>query len=173
MISDMWLNYDVSCRYNIYYGVSLKKCHSYSRKRSGTFSMAHSVYLAIRVGYNMVYSGLYECSRSFWFHARNLDYWLSFIVMEVRRQDQQLYPPSLLCTLVAGIRCFIREERQWIFAANMMQISVWLMFCFVILFVCALYYWWFASRIEILCVQCIYFVTYFLPLCFTTVCGVL
>ena len=31
--------------------------------------------------------------RSLWFHARKLDYWSSFLVMEVRRQDKgDIYP---------------------------------------------------------------------------------
>jgi len=36
-----------------------------------------------------------------------LDYWLSFLVMEVRRQDKQLCPANSLFDLVAGIKRFI------------------------------------------------------------------
>jgi len=50
---------------------------------------------------------------SLWFHARKLDYWLSFLVMEVRRQDKG-YTPNSLFNLVAGIQRFIREKHQWI-----------------------------------------------------------
>jgi len=45
-------------------------------------------------------------------HARNPDYWLSFIVMEAHRHDKQQYLPSSLFILVAGIQHFIREERE-------------------------------------------------------------
>ena len=77
--------------------------------------------------------------QSLWFHASKLDYWLPFLVVEVRRQDKEDIHPNWLFNLPAGIQRFIRQEHQWInllstFVANMLQISVWLMFIFVILF---------------------------------------
>ena len=46
------------------------------------------------------------------FTPEKLDHWLSFFVIEVRRQDKQPYPPNSLFNLVAGIQRFIREERH-------------------------------------------------------------
>jgi len=57
------------------------------------------------------------------------------------------------------------------FAANMLKISVWLMFGFVICFyVCILLL---VNCVGLLPVQCIYFMSYFWRLCFATVSGVL
>ena len=92
-----------------------------------------------------------------------MDYWLLFLAMEVRRQDKDDILPirNLIWLLVFSI----------LFARNMLKISVWLMFGFVICFyVCILLL---VNCVDLFHVQCIYFMTYFRRLCFATVSGVL
>ena len=39
----------------------------------------------------------------------NLDYWMSFFIMEICRQDGQCYPPNSLFNIVAGIQRYLRN----------------------------------------------------------------
>jgi len=46
---------------------------------------------------------------------QKIDYWLSFLVVEVRRQDKHAgYPPNSLFNFVAGIQRLIHEQHQLI-----------------------------------------------------------
>ena len=41
--------------------------------------------------------------------VQKLDYWISFFVLEIRRQDGQCYPPNSLFNIVAGIQRLLRS----------------------------------------------------------------
>jgi len=41
--------------------------------------------------------------------VQKLDYWISFFVLEIRRQDGQRYPPNSLLNIVAGIQRHLRS----------------------------------------------------------------
>ena len=41
--------------------------------------------------------------------VQKLDYWISFFVLEIRRQDGQCYPPNSLFNIVAGIQRHLRS----------------------------------------------------------------
>ena len=42
-----------------------------------------------------------------------LDYWMSFFVMEARRQDGACYPPNSLLNIVAGVQRYLRNVPQF------------------------------------------------------------
>ena len=41
--------------------------------------------------------------------THKLDYWISFLVLEIRRRDGQCYPPNSLFNIVAGIQRHLRS----------------------------------------------------------------